>query len=606
MVNDKVLKTSESVSAIEVNGRVYDLQLVPDYTDTLVAREQADLLLQIDLNELNDNLYLSVELLFVAYNGVAGAKNGELQAEINNMMGILALLCNKCVGTMSTFKDETQNIINELGQTYRFLISGKEKLAVKKLRHCGESSKVMSERAKELSLGFIELQKSSVDVRSNAIKEETSEYDKKVTAEKAIRELEAKRKTEEQNQTELAAQVAKMQKMYDDAKSREEKAAKKSFIMSITSAISGAIGSGLGAYSAIKNPIGNVVGQAAESQKVISAQKSVEEKKVESDNATAKLVELEAKVTTQKNKIADLNKEITQLELDAKIITGVEESVRTEEQQGKLNNYNTQLDVKKKELKNLEETLVVLEKDKEKQDKVSKDLTAIYGAAAASLNKLSGSIDKMAATAATAEEAIHQEKMKILDKQFELEAEKRASLIAMVDFAEKIKNSTIEAGNAEVTVNSLHAAIEALGKIVSTLTNASLFWEQMSDFCNKMTEKGFQADLEDLLAPDSGLTLEERVEEYQEKEFMFSYLKYLCQWVALNGLSGEYLISASNAQKKCLQNMAKSPTIEEARRNAPQLAKNMGLMLNQKILSSASKSSGILQEKARMNSQITK
>lgn len=606
MVNDKVLKTSESVSAIEVNGRVYDLQLVPDYTDALVAREQADLLLQIDLNELNDNLYLSVELLFVAYNGVAGAKNGELQAEINNIMGKLALLCNKCVGTMSTFKDETQNIINELGQTYRFLISGKEKLAVKKLRHCGESSKVMSERAKELSLEFIELQKSSVDVRSNAIKEEASEYDKKVTAEKAIREFEAKRKTEEQNQMELVTQVAKMQKMYDDAKSREEKAAKKSLIMSITSTIVGAIGSGLGAYSAIKNPVGNVVGQAAESQKVISAQKSVEEKKVESDNATAKLVELEAKVTTQKNKIADLNKEITQLELDAKIITDVEESVRTEEQQGRLNDYNTQLDTKKKELKDLEDTLVVLEKDKEKQDKVSKDLTAIYGAAAASLDKLSGSFDKMAATAANAEEAIHQEKMKILDKQFELEAEKRASLIAMVDFAEKIKNSTVEAGNAEVTVNSLHAAIEALGKIVSTLTNASLFWEQMSDFCNKMAEKGFQADLEDLLAPDSGLTLEERVEEYQGKEFMFSYLKYLCQWVAINGLSGEYLISASNAQKKCLQNMAKSPTIEEARRNAPQLAKDMGVMLNQKILSSASKSSSILQEKARMNSQITK
>ena len=118
-----------------------------------------------------------------------------------------------------------------------------------------------------------------------------------------------------------------------------------------------------------------------------------------------------------------------------------------------------------------------------------------------------------------------------------------------------------------------------------------------------MAEKGFQSDLRDLTDPTLGLTTEERVEEYQDVNFMLNFLTYMCQWVALHGLSDQYLISASNAQKKCLANMAQSPTIEAAKREAPQLAKAMGLMLNQKIQASTAASSNIRQEQARLEAK---
>jgi len=601
---DKIEKSSVSNSAISVNNVVYDLQVAPSYQDPLVLKQRADLLLEIDLNELNDNLYLSVELMFVAYNGVAGAQEGKLQSEINILMGALAILCNKCVGTMSSFKTETENIISELNQTYRFLVSGKEKLAVAKLKHCGESSKTMSTDAEKLSTEFMELQKKSVAVRSNTIIEETSEYNKKLAAEKAIRELEAKQKAEKVNQEELVAQVSQLQQLYEDAKSREEKAADKALIMGITSAITGAIGAGLGAFAAAKNPVGSAIAQTsadkASAKKLELAQDAADKAQKKSDDANKKLLSIKDKTITAKAKVADQQKVAKELQDDIKLIETVDEASRTKDQKKKLTTLKEKLEKANAAISKAQTDLEKLDGDAKAAEKEAKDYTAECGAAAAALDKVSGGLDKMAASAASAEESIHAEKMKFLEKKFEMEAEKRKSLVAMAEFAENIKNSKVEQGNAEVSVNSLHAAVEAMGKIVGTLTNASLFWKQMADYCAKMTNKGFQSDLKDLL---DELETEERIEEYKSLDFMMSFLKYMCQWVALNGLSGEYLVSASNAQKKCTENLSKSPTIEAAKQNAPGLAKSMGVMLSQKILDSTNASSNILQEQARLNTK---
>lgn len=603
MSRNVILKSDESDSALSVNGRIYDLQSIPDYDDPLVLKQKKELLLEIDLDQLNDNLYLSVELLYVAYNGVAGAKGGGLQSAINMLMGDLAILCNECIGTMSTFKTQTDNIIAQLGQTYRQLIRGKEKSAILRLRRCGESSAAMAARADELSVAFIELQKRSVAIRSDTILEEASEYDKKLKAEKAIRDLEAQQKAEKVNQQELVAQVGEMQYLYNEAKAREEKAADKALILGVTSAICGAIGAGLGAYAATKNPVGVLSATAtndADTKKLELAQKTADEKKKKSDEANSKLLEINNKLVPIKSKLATLKKEEKELKTEISIIEGVKEDIRTDDQKVKLNSLITELTKKTKEITDADIEIKKLDGEATLADKSAKDYTAEYGAAAAALNQLSGSMDTMAAAAATAEESIHKEKMMFLEKKFELEAEKRKSLVAMAEFAEGIKNSKIEEGNAEVTVNSLHAAVSALGKIIGTLTNASLFWKQMAQYCTKMTEQGFQSELQDITDPYAGLSQEERIEEYQDTYFMMNFLEYLCQWVALNGLSGEYVVSAARAQKKCVENMGNAATIDEAKLKAPQLAKAMEVMLKQRILDSNSHSSQLLSEQARL------
>ena len=613
MTKDIILKSGVSDSSLSVNGVVYDLVNAPEYTDALVVQQKEDLLLQIDLNELNDNLYLSVELLYVAYNGVAGAQGGKLQAEINSIMGDLALLCNQCIGTMSAFKDETANIINQLGQTYKYLIAGKENLAIIKIRNCGASSSKMAAKATELSTKFTELQVRSVATRSNTILEEASENDKKVAAQKAIEELNAKSKTEKVNQEELVAQVAEVQTLYDDAKSREEEASKKSLILGITSAICGAVGAGLGAFAAAKNPVGSAISsmnnQNANAQNTAqteAAQKDADAKKAKADEANAQVQDANDKLTIAKNNLTAYMREKAESENEISIIEQVDEATRTQAQKNNLETLKTSLTAKIKSVTDTDAEITRLNGIVTTATKTSKDNLAAYGAAAAALQNISGKMDSMATAAATAEQSISQEKMTYLNKKFDLEAQKRKSLVAMSEFAENIKNSEIVKGNATVSVNSLHAAVEALGKIIGTLTNASLFWKQMADFCSKMLESGFQKDINDLLDPTNGLSLKDRVTEYQDTALMFTFLKYMCQWVALNGLSAEYLVSASNAQKKCVQNLAQSPTIDEARLRAPELAKSMSLMLTQKMQLSNAASSEILAEQARLEATTTK
>jgi hypothetical protein len=576
---------------IEENGKVYDLSIAPQYGDALVQEEVKSVLGQLSLKDVTENLDLAVELFFVAYNGVAGARGGTIQAEIAKLQSKLALLCNECVKTMATFQAETVNIIDLLIQTYRWLTNGKEKLAITKLAHCSESSTKMSQSAKNLAQQFIELQVSSTVVRSNTIEEEASELDKKKAAEKAEREMRAKQKEEQINQTELVDQIKEMQTLFDDAKEREQKESDKALILGIVSSITNAIGAGLSAFAATKNPVGTLAANEAsaeQNEKLEKAQKDANKKKQESDEIQHKVEEAKDEQTAKQNtvdkltaEIDDLNHKIAAIEQDP---SGDEDKLKKEKEtktakQGALKKANDELVTANNKVQTLEAS--------------AKKALEAYAASGTALKELSKSSGQMAA-AASAEESIRQEKMQYLNKRLELEDQKRKSLILIAEYAENIKNLQAEEGAATISVNSLHAAVAALGKIVGTLTNAGLFWDQMSAYCERMTAQGFQRDLKDLMTLDP----EERLEEYKQPFFMSGYLHYMCQWAAINGLSGEYLTHAMEAQAKAVDYLGQSPTIDQAMKQAPELAKKLEMIISQNLRESRQISVDLQQQKA--------
>ncbi len=574
---------------VEIEGRVYDLSKIPEYKDLLVQKEVANVLNQLSLKDITENLYLTVELFYVAFNGVAGARGGTIQAEITSIQSDLALLCNECVETMTSFKEETGNILTLLCDMYRWLTQGKENLAIKKLAHCSESSATMSEAANRLAEKFKELQIRSTKARSNTIEEEASEQDKKLAAEKAERELKAKQEAEKISQQELVAQIGEIQQRYDEAKAREEKEATKALLLGITNAIATSVSAGLGAFVAAKNPISTAISGTVSSMELSKAQKDANDKKALSDKAQQDLLTAKDDQTKKKNRVDSLTTEIAALNKQ------ISENEKNQEALAKL---KPQLETKNGELIKAKDELKATDSKVEELQKVSSNSTATYTAAAASLQDLAKSTGQMSQAATNAEESIHAEKMSYLNQKLNLEKQKRESLVALAQYAETVKNLKADESMAAVSVNSLHAAVEALGKIIATLTNASLFWDQMSSFCKKMTDKSFQQDLKDLIAPDSGLSQEERIEEYKSFEFMRNFLGYMCQWVAINGLSGDYLETAGKAQKLAVEYLKQSPTIEEALKKAPELAKNMELMLNKNLLESGKVIADLEQQKS--------
>jgi hypothetical protein len=95
--------TVQNENSLQVDGQIYSLDTAPDYNDPLVQKEAKSVLGQLNLKDITENLDLCVELFYVAYNGVAGAKGGTIQAEVAVLQSQLAMLCNECVKTMGTF-----------------------------------------------------------------------------------------------------------------------------------------------------------------------------------------------------------------------------------------------------------------------------------------------------------------------------------------------------------------------------------------------------------------------------------------------------------------------------------------------------------------------
>lgn len=588
----------ENSYPVVIGDKKYNLAEVPAYTDPLVQKEKESVLGQLSLNEITQNLNLSVELFYVAYHGVAGAKKGTLQAEIAQLQSRLAMLCNDCISTMTTFEAETKSIIEQLKQCYRWLYKGQETMAFKKLAHCKESSRTMSESAKALATQFKTLQVDSTKAKSDTILEEASENDRLEAAKKAEREIKAKQKTEEVNKTELIQNIEETQEMYDDAKSREASESTKALVLGIVSSVTSAIGAGLGAYTAARNPIGTILTQAGSAidgnAQIKAAQESMNTAKKNSSKAQKKLMEAKDKEAGQQDIIKRLKDELGDLTT----------ALSASEKEGKdkpedVAALKAKKEAKAKELSAAEDKLPELARAAKSLESEAKDSTAAYAAAGAALTNLAASTSEMASKASTTEASVREERIKLLNKKLELQKEKRASLVALQEYAESLKNLEVEQGNATLSVNSLHSAIDALGKVIGTLTNASLFWDQMSQYCGRMTEGGFQRDLEDL----KELDIETRQEEYRDREFMKSFLIYLCQWVAVNGLSGDYLRAAGEAQKKAVKYLSESPTIQEAIRKAPELAKNLSLIIENDLLSSRTQSIELEQERSYLIAQ---
>ncbi len=413
----------------------------------------------------------------------------------------------------------------------------------------------------------------------------------------------AKQKAEQTNKEELVAQIAETQQLYDEAKRREEKESDKALILGITSAITSTIGAGLGTFAAMKNPVGSVMASVASASNSssgdsIKLRNRVDDAKNRSDKAQKDLLEAKDKETAKQNSVKKLTVELGDLKQK---ISQKEQDSSTKEDE--LDELKGKRDAKQLELTTAETELRTVQTEVEGLENRAKKLTTAYAAAGAALQELAKKTGQMSQAATSAEESIHQEKMKYLNQKLALEKEKRESLVKLEEYAENIKNFKVEEGNATLSVNSLHAAVEALGRIIGTLTNASLFWDQMSAYCERMSEEGFQQEIKDLTAPDSGLSEEERITEYRDSNFMIQFLTYLCQWVAVNGISGEYLTSASEAQKKAVKYIGQSPTIEEAIKKAPELAKNLEKIIGESLRESRQASVELEQQKAVIETQ---
>ena len=78
------LTVTQDLNMVTIGGEKYSLSVAPDFKTALVQREVKNILGQLSLSDITEHLYLSVELFYVAYNGVAGARGGNYRQKSRN------------------------------------------------------------------------------------------------------------------------------------------------------------------------------------------------------------------------------------------------------------------------------------------------------------------------------------------------------------------------------------------------------------------------------------------------------------------------------------------------------------------------------------------
>jgi hypothetical protein len=171
------------------------------------------------------------------------------------------------------------------------------------------------------------------------------------------------------------------------------------------------------------------------------------------------------------------------------------------------------------------------------------------------------------------------EKREYLRVLIDMQREQRDALAAIAQYAEEMKTSDLNTAAAKSAVDCLQHAIGALSQIVTTLEDARVFWQTMGDRCKNLASSNQKRRIERLKTEPA----QTRVAEYARPEFKRQMLEIAWRWCALKTIADDYRSKTSAAREKVRGNIHKNPSIQDARRLAPQLAAQLQLDVNSQI-----------------------
>jgi hypothetical protein len=236
---------------VVIEGTSYSMVAVPEASSALVTKQKDRVLRNLKLDKLISNLMRAGELLFLAYNGVAGPskEHGELRAGVTKISDKLGVLTADCEATMQAFEQSANQILNNLRDCFKFLLQGKEQWAITWLGKASTAATDMATKADGLAIRFDELGNSAVETlgKTQIVQGRTEEAREKLKQDMA--DLEAQTAGAKRLAEELLVSKGNLQRLYEEAKAKAETAENRGFALSIVNAVMKPLGEGLGAFA---------------------------------------------------------------------------------------------------------------------------------------------------------------------------------------------------------------------------------------------------------------------------------------------------------------------------------------------------------------------
>ncbi|MTJ55398.1 hypothetical protein FJR38_23315 [Anabaena sp. UHCC 0253] len=115
----------------------YSINTKPARTSKLVFESEKSILNNLSVREVVKGLDHAADLMFLAYNALAARKNDSLQATVSGLQKSLLDATMEATVTMGVFKTKSSAVVDDAFSAYKWLVKGKESLALKQLQRCG-------------------------------------------------------------------------------------------------------------------------------------------------------------------------------------------------------------------------------------------------------------------------------------------------------------------------------------------------------------------------------------------------------------------------------------------------------------------------------------
>lgn len=537
----------------------------PSVKSRLVIQSKKNICHDLDLKKLVVNLNNTADLMYVAYNALTGTK---IQSKMSGLQKKLMDLCDECIIAMQDITQNTGFIIEQVIMAYDLLFQFEEEACIELIATCSEYAGEMAQTSERLAGKF-----SLMADDTEKILEETQDlYVLKEDAKKELLNEKAKIEAEQLGRKRLAEalkeEISQMNEEYQEAKEAAKSAEDKAFIMGCMSAITGAIGMGLGAAVGYSSPNLTI-------QRTINQQTAKQNTGADEEEKKKKEEEKKKKEEQKAKKQEEINKEKDQLKQVQADVEKIKQSIDKQKSQLKSETDAVQKSEIEKNLKDEEKKLeekeamqAELEKKIKKLEDECKDYDKEITALAAGLSSLTDSTGKMQEKLEDQAQTAQQTARFFLEKKLEMQKQNRQVLADIEEFAQKIKNMREEDMTIDTAMQMLQVAIKCLKQIVVALSTAALFWSGMKTSCEGLQKSAFLNQLKVL----KKMSENTRRLSYMKENFVYQLILYLVNWTALDSVCEDYKEASKIIRGKVAKNIKSNLYGKEAIRVANDMA----------------------------------
>lgn len=529
--SDEALRKREFAITLQFENRkkeTYSIRTKPRRTSELVLASEKMILNNLSLREVAVGLNHSVDLIFVAYNLLAG-KDIQATATVSGIQKSLLDATLEASVTMNHFKNKSAEVVDDAFGAYKWLGQGKESLAILQLQRCGNTVSQMADESEKLASRFQKIVDASQSAVEARIIEKVNDQNKRKALQETFSQIKILQTRTIELQKNIKSNLESVQKEYEEAREREKTEGDRAFITGIIGASIGALASGLGSVAqtviAVKSPPGwlGAAGASAATNKpsdALIAEKTSLSQKLQEQQAAKTDIFIEK--TTNDAEIAKAEKIIN----DPSAPAQSKEDAKKLQAAAQAKSANID-----KRLKTAEEAVKTI-------------LSGLSG--------VSQQLQQISSQSYLAAETASKEKMAYYEHRNALANENREALASLAQSVVELKYTTDETESIVLAIKSLEFAIKALSGVVAALNQNTLFWRNMASYCkNNLANPNF---VEDLTFIQNAFTLQERVDYYSSEEFIQMAVGNIAQWVALNNLCDRYIVAVTEVYGKVNKN----------------------------------------------------